>query len=112
MASASPQSSTFTRSLIRISVYPSIFTHRQQTSFTTSTFFRYHGPPSMSCCSAGHDNEKQRLERQLEPSLKKISDVNYKSLFGRRKLCRRIFFESKRVQNILLLNVITFVCGN
>lgn len=115
MAAPSPQYSPFTRSLIQISIYPSIFTHRQQTSsFANSTLFRYHGPPSISCCSAGCDNEKGRLRRfdkQLEHSPKRRSNVKYVSLFGRRKLWRRVFFESKKVRNILLLNVITFVCG-
>ncbi|CAI9296881.1 unnamed protein product [Lactuca saligna] len=109
-----------------ISVYPFIFSHRQRSSFA----FRRnrHLPPPPSCCSAGPNNAKRRprkSDKQLqigeisvhddafvskrEQSLKTISNLNFKSLFGKRALWRRIFFASKKVRSIILLNVITLV---
>lgn len=111
-----------------ISVYPFIFSHRQRSSFA----FRrnHHPPPPPSCCSAGPNNAKRRprkSDKQLqigkisvhddasvskrEQSLKTISNLNFKSLFGKRALWRRIFFASKKVRSIILLNVITLVYG-
>lgn len=39
------------------------------------------------------------------------SALSFKSLFGRRALWRRIFFASKKVRSIILLNVIAIVYG-
>lgn len=41
----------------------------------------------------------------------RIPALSFKSLFGRRALWRRIFFASKKVRSIILLNVITIVYG-
>ncbi|KAI3817279.1 hypothetical protein L1987_11068 [Smallanthus sonchifolius] len=125
---SSPATSPVTGSSFPASVYPFVFNHRQRTSFTISTFPHYHQPPSPSCCIAGSDNERRRrrkLDKQLaigevsvsddvslskiEQSPKKRLNLSYKSLFGRRTLWRRIFFASKKVRSILLLNVLTLV---
>lgn len=37
--------------------------------------------------------------------------LRFKSLFGKRALWRRIFFASKKVRSIILLNVITIIYG-
>lgn len=116
---SSPNSSPVTGTSIPITVHPFIFTHKH----------RSRHPPS--CCSVGRDNEKRtvrKLDKQLtigEVSVdddvesvcrkaklrKKKLNLKYDSLFGRRKLWRRIFFASKKVRSILLLNVITLVYG-
>ncbi|KAJ9554233.1 hypothetical protein OSB04_018278 [Centaurea solstitialis] len=108
----SPSSSSFNSPSIS-SVYPFIFTHRQRSC----------------CCSAESSNAKRRLRKsdgtlqigegsvnhevlsvsRKDQSMKKRLNLSYKSLFGRRALWRRIFFASKKVRSILLLNVITLV---
>ncbi|KAL4574400.1 hypothetical protein LXL04_021229 [Taraxacum kok-saghyz] len=108
-----------------ISVYPFIFSYKQRSSF----IFRHnHHASPPSCCSAGPNNAKtgrRKSDKQLQigeisvnedasvskrgQSLKKIPNLNYKSLFGKRALWRRIFFASKKVRSILLLNVITLI---
>ncbi|KAK1416057.1 hypothetical protein QVD17_31845 [Tagetes erecta] len=123
---SSPNSSPVTGTSIPITVHPFIFTHKHRTSFTYSTP-RHRQLPS--CCSVGRDHEKRRvrkLDKQLtigEVSVdddvesvskkaklrKKKPNLKYESLFGKRRLWRRIFFASKKVRSILLLNVITLV---
>ncbi|KVI05461.1 uncharacterized protein LOC112525356 [Cynara cardunculus var. scolymus] len=108
-----------------ISVYPFIFTHRQRSSFI---FPHNQHPSPSSCCSAEPNNAKKRLRKsdkklqigeisvnddvsvsKKDQLPKKRLNLNYKSLFGRRALWRRIFFASKKVRSILLLNVITLI---
>ncbi|KAK9063685.1 hypothetical protein SSX86_017556 [Deinandra increscens subsp. villosa] len=130
MASSSPwkwpsqnNSSPFTGSASPISFYPFIFIRKQKASFTTSTFPHFHRPSSPAYCSAGSDNERRRIRKldkqvrirevsvndDVSVSREVESNLKRKSLFGRRALWRRIFFASKKVRSILLLNVITLV---
>lgn len=38
--------------------------------------------------------------------------LGWKLLFGKRPLWKRVFFASKKVKSIILLNVLTVICGN
>lgn len=84
---------------------------------------------SFSCCSESHNNARKKLSRpekdpgtigddplkkphlSIVPARKKQT-LNFKSLFGKRALWRRILFASTKVRSIILLNVITLVYGN
>lgn len=108
-----------------IYVYPFVFSHRQRSFFTIR---HKHHPSPTSCCSADPNNAKRRPRKsdkhlqigeilvndnasvsKWEQSAKKRLNLNYKSLFGKLALWRRIFFASKKVRSIILLNVITLV---
>lgn len=93
----------------------------------SSNFYSF----SSSACCAATDRGKKRLKKSVEPvklnddllnkepysssingafsGLQKGPSLSFKSLFGRRALWRRIFFASKKVRSILLLNVITII---
>ncbi|XP_062111131.1 uncharacterized protein LOC133822715 [Humulus lupulus] len=56
------------------------------------------------CSSSNSDtNLGNRSEKQRKP------DLSFKTLFAKRSLWRRIFFASKKVRSIILLNVVTLV---
>lgn len=123
-SSSSPIKSFITKSTSSsISLYPFIiFTHKQRSSFT---FTHNHNSPT-TCCSSRPNNAKRKIKKsdaQFTVGQVSVNEVvsvtnsdrslnlNYKSLFGRRALWRRIFFASKKVRSIILLNVITLVYG-
>lgn len=134
MSTTSPwQYSSSSSSIIRsscssISVHPLIFANRKRALFTSYTFPHVHY--TTLCCGAGSSNAKEKSDKKVTggenlvtvgkfanlPKKKnkqnKLLNMKLKSLFGRRALWRRIFFASKKVRSIILLNVITLVYGN
>ncbi|KAK9276045.1 hypothetical protein L1049_005576 [Liquidambar formosana] len=55
------------------------------------------------------ENRKKKVSLERIKSPKKKQTLTFKSLFGKRSLWQRIFFASKKVRSIILLNVITLV---
>lgn len=96
---------------------------------SSSNFYSF----SSSACCAATGSARKRLKKSVEPikinddlqnkepysssingafsGLQKGPSLSFKSLFARRALWRRIFFASKKVRSILLLNVITIIYG-
>ncbi|KAF3969165.1 hypothetical protein CMV_007012 [Castanea mollissima] len=95
--------------------------------FNPSIFFSFHTTPpkrprifSLHHSSSSSSKPKQRLTKSLDsddstsqPNTFSVSanpnSRSFKSLFGKRSLWRRIFFASKKLRSIILLNVITLV---
>ncbi|KAL2546174.1 uncharacterized protein Fot_15407 [Forsythia ovata] len=107
-----------------ISLHSSNFPHfyyskRHCITAWSSNFYSF----SSSACCAATNSGRKRLKKSVQPNkepysssingalpgLHKGPSLSFKSLFGRRALWRRIFFASKKVRSILLLNVITIV---
>ncbi|PWA64304.1 eamA domain-containing protein [Artemisia annua] len=123
--SSSSSSSIIRSSCSSISVHPLIFANRKRALFTSYAFPHVHY--TTLCCGAGSSYAKEKSEKKVTggenlvtvgkianlPKKKnkqnKLLNVKLKSLFGRRALWRRIFFASKKVRSIILLNVITLV---
>jgi hypothetical protein len=64
--------------------------------------------------SVTSDNSTSQRNASLDKSdtrSLRIPALSFKSLFGRRALWRRIFFTSKKVRSIILLNVVTIIYG-
>nr|XP_043608283.1 uncharacterized protein LOC122580075 [Erigeron canadensis] len=113
-----------------IPVYPYIFTsypyNKNKFLFGHNNYGSHLSLPSLCCSSSSRPNNaetrlhktdqhlvsesqhEQSTEKKNKKKKKKLN-LSYKSLFGRRALWRRIFFASKKLQSIILLNVITLV---
>ena len=104
--------------------------------FNPSIFFSFHTTPPKRprifslhhSSSSSYSKPKQRLTKSVDSDdstsqpntlsaspnsrSKTRSPLSFKSLSGKRSLWRRIFFASKKLRSIILLNVITLVYGN
>lgn len=126
MATATPchrprpfSSSSAASSLQSSSIFPLHYTKRFLLIPSSPNFY------SSSCCCSLNDNDngRKRLSRKSVQLI--IDDVDahlgngkpfaspltFQSLFGKRAYWRRIFFVSKKVRGIILLNLITIIYG-
>lgn len=123
MGSQSPPLNWQSLKTSSISIYPFIFTNKHRSSFT---FPHNHSSTTCSSSTTPNNNARTKLKNsdkqfqireivtkieQLPNKKKKKLNLSYKSLFGKRALWRRIFFASKKVQSIILLNLLTLICG-
>lgn len=127
MAAPSPWQSSFT--LQSSTIIPICYTKRRLLIPWSSDFYS----PSSCCCSLNNASGNGRKRLRVKPVELITADadsetgqgfdspfnsdglngtrLSFKSLFGKRALWRTLFFASKKVRSIILLNAITIIYG-